>query len=116
MFPLNFVIIKVNTAIVMVIAILPVRLVPPGIIGTRPNKLFSKIKKNRVSRKGMYILYLLSPIDDLAISSLTKTIIGSSSDCIPLGGLSLFLIYVLAAEINIHSMSNMLKNIAAVFF
>ena len=43
---------KVNMAKTNVMAILPVRLAPPGNIGTSPNKLLRKIKKNAVSKYG----------------------------------------------------------------
>src|SRR5690554_1917220 len=61
--------IKETKANAAVTAILPVKFAPDGI---KPNILFTQIKKNIVSNRGMKRMYLL-PKFGLATSSLTNT-------------------------------------------
>ena len=67
--------------------IFPVTFADPG---SNPIKLLMKIKKNTVSKKKVYFLYL-GPIFAFIISSLTKRINGSKNACIPFGATFLFL-------------------------
>ena len=76
---------KVNKANTIVMVILPVKFAPPGKNGTKPKRLFRKIKKKIVSKKGVNFKCFFSPIAALAISSLIKIIIGSMADCSPFG-------------------------------
>ena len=55
-FALSVVIIKTIDARIMGTAMLPVRFAPPGKIGIRPRRLFNQIKKNTVSKKGIYLI------------------------------------------------------------
>ena len=88
--PLMFVRIKVMIASVKVNEIFPVRFAPPGKTGTKPSKLLSHTKKNRVSKNGMN-LFVFAPRLGLATSSLIKITNGSITFCKPFGALpSLF--------------------------
>ena len=114
--PEKLVIINVKRASTPVTPIFPVILAPPGKNGISPKRLFSKMKKKIVKRKGRYFSYLFSPIDAFAISSLTKRIIGSTNDCKPLGAFPFRFLYELATEINTNIIKNILMNIANTFF
>ena len=48
--PLNVVIIKTKAAKTIGTAMLPVKFAPPGKKGTRPNKLFKKIKRKLLAK------------------------------------------------------------------
>lgn len=82
--PENWVMKKVKRAKIPVTAMLPVRLAPPGKMGMMPIRLFNKIKKNNVSKYGVY-LAALSPNEGLITSSWRNTTTGSISPCRPRG-------------------------------
>jgi len=100
LFPLNWVTRKVQSARVKVSAMLPVTLAPKGGgNGISPIILLISIKKNTVSRYGIYLSNLI-PRLGIAISSRTKSTIGSRKLCIPLGGLIPVFLYERARKRN----------------
>ena len=54
--PNTFTAMKVQSAKTNVMAMFPVTLIPPGKMGINPMTLFTKIKKNAVSKYGEYFL------------------------------------------------------------
>ena len=102
LFPLMLVTKNVITPITTVKAILPVKLAPPGKNGTKPIMLLIQMKKNIVNKKGMNLAYLY-PKFGLAISSLTKMMIGSIKDWKPFGAFPSLFLYDDATEVKINN-------------
>eukprot|EP00746_Dinoflagellata_sp_MGD_P014304 gnl/MRDRNA2_/MRDRNA2_131294_c0_seq1.p2 gnl/MRDRNA2_/MRDRNA2_131294_c0~~gnl/MRDRNA2_/MRDRNA2_131294_c0_seq1.p2 ORF type:complete len:107 (+),score=8.57 gnl/MRDRNA2_/MRDRNA2_131294_c0_seq1:343-663(+) len=86
----------------------PLRFALKGKKGISPIMLLIQIKKNNVSRKGMYFAYFFSPILGMATSSRIKTTRGSVNLAIPLGTPALS--YFLADNPNIKTSSSMERN------
>ena len=79
MFPFILIITKAINANANVNAIFPDTLAPPGKNGTKPSKLFIKIKKKTESKKGTNFFYFF-PILCFITSSTKYCIIGSKAD------------------------------------